>query len=316
MSDPFLRLLQEKVIVGDGAMGTMLQARGLTADDFGGLEGCNEYLAETRPQVVAEIHAAYFAAGADVVETDSFGASTLVLAEYGLEHKAFDLSRRAAEIARRTADDFGGRSGRRFVAGSIGPTSKLPTLGHATFDQMRDSYLPCMRGLLEGGIDLFQIETCQDILQAKCAVISAREAMRLAGREVPICVTFTVEASGTMLLGTDPAAALTVFESLGIDIVGLNCATGPDLMEEHVRFLCRSSSAPVAVLPNAGLPRNVDGRAVYQLGPLEFAAHQERFVREHGVSYVGGCCGTSPEHIRILAERVGGLAPAERRPEL
>ncbi|MBX7138220.1 MAG: methionine synthase [Oligoflexia bacterium] len=308
----FLDRLKEKVIVEDGAMGTMIQGYALTPDDFEGLDGCNEYLVVTRPKIIKEIHSAYFEVGADAVQSNTFGSSVLVLNEYDIGDRAFELSKKAAQLAREAADDFSSTSWPRFVYGSVGPTTKLLTLGHVTFDQMYDSYMPQMLGMLEGGVDLIQIETCQDILQIKCAVAAAVDAMKKFKRRVPIAVTITVETSGTMLIGTEVQAALVVLETLPIDIVGLNCATGPDLMQENVRFLGKTSSRPIAILPNAGLPRNDGGRAVYDLTPEALADYQEVFVKDYGVSIVGGCCGTTPRHIKELVERVGGLAPFDR----
>lgn len=309
MTSKLLSRLREKVIIADGAMGTMIQQRFLTPDDFAGLDGCNEYLNITRPHVISAIHEAYFEAGADIVETNSFGSSSVVLAEYGIADQAFEISKRAAQLARQVADDFSAKSWPRFVAGSVGPGTKLVTLGHITFDEMYRSYLEQIRGLIAGGIDLVQIETCQDILQLKCATIAAVDAMRLEKRRVPICTTVTIETTGTMLVGTEIAAALVVMESLPIDLVGLNCATGPDLMQETVRFLGQTSSRPIAVLPNAGLPRNDGGKAVYDLTPAMLADYQEDFVKDYGVAFVGGCCGTTPAHIKELYGRLGGLSP-------
>ncbi|RIL07129.1 MAG: methionine synthase, partial [Proteobacteria bacterium] len=279
MSSRFLDRLKEKVIIADGAMGTRIQGYGLSADDFEGLDGCNEFLCLTRPEIIREIHCSYLEAGADLIETNSFGSSSVVLAEYGIADRAYELSKRSAELARECADQFSSKSWPRFVSGSVGPTTKLPTLGHITFDDLHQAYMPHFVGLLEGGIDLFQIETCQDILQLKCAVIAAVDAMKKVGRRVPICTTLTIETTGTMLIGTESAAALVVLESLPIDLVGLNCATGPDMMQEHVRFLGKTSSRPIAVLPNAGLPRNEGGRAVYDLTPGDLADYHEIFVR-------------------------------------
>jgi len=312
MNSVFLKRLYEKVIVVDGAMGTMLQSCKLTPEDFTGLDGCNEILVESRPQVIKDIHSAFFEVGADVVETNSFGSSALVLGEYDIADKAYDLSKKAAQLAREVADEYSSDSWPRFVSGSIGPGTKLPTLGHISFDELFNSYLPQITGLLDGGVNLLQIETCQDILQLKCAVIAARAAMKKTGREVPICTTVTVEANGTMLVGTEIQAALVVLETLPLDVVGLNCATGPDLMQEHVRFLGKTSSRPIAVLPNAGLPRNEGGEAVYDLSPVALADYQEIFVKDFGVSMVGGCCGTTPAHIKELFNRVGSLSPRPR----
>jgi 5-methyltetrahydrofolate--homocysteine methyltransferase len=314
MNSDFLKLAAEKVIIGDGAMGTMIQARTLTLEDFGGQEGCNELLVITRPDVIKEIHAAYYTAGADIVETNSFGSSAVVLEEYGLAARAREISRHAAQIAKDVAQQFSTKARPRFVAGSVGPGTKLVTLGHISFDAMHKSYLEQMLGLIEGGVDLLQIETCQDILQVKCAVIAARDAMKELKREVPICVTLTMETTGTMLVGTEMAAALTVLESLPVQMLGMNCATGPDLMQENVRFLSASSSRMLAVIPNAGLPRNVGGCAVYDLGPSALADYHERFVKEQGVNMIGGCCGTTPEHIAELSRRLGNASPAARNP--
>lgn len=316
MNSPFLKLLSQRVLIGDGAMGTRIQSLRLKAEDFGGAEGCNENLNLTRPELIKEIHAGYLEAGADMTETNSFGSSALVLGEYGLAAKAYELSGLAARLARGVADDFSSAAWPRFVAGSVGPTTKLPTLRHASFDEMHGAYLPQMLGLLEGGVDLLQIETCQDILQAKCAVLAARDAMQRCGRAVPLCVTITIESGGRMLIGTELAAALVVLESLEVDIIGINCATGPDMMRESVRFLSRHSSRPLAVFPNAGLPRSESGRVIYDLSPADFAAHMETFVKECGAVLVGGCCGTTAEHIRELSARVGGLSPRARKTAL
>jgi len=309
MSSLFLQRLAEKVIIADGAMGTTIQSLKLGADDFGGLEGCNEQLVLTRPDLVKEIHAGFLAAGADLIETNSLGANPVVLSEYGIADQAFALAKRSAQLARKVADDFTSSSWPRFVSGSVGPTSKLLTLRHISFDELYQAYLVQSGGLLAGGVDLLQIETCQDILQVKCAVIAALDAMQQAARKVPLCVTLTVDANGLMLLGTELSAALVVLESLPVDIVGLNCATGPEVMAENVRLLSRSSTRPIAILPNAGLPRSEKGQAVYDLSPCEFAGHLERFVKEYGVSMVGGCCGTTPEHIKEVYARLGGAVP-------
>ncbi len=294
-------------------MGTSIQNQAPSPDDFGGLDGCNEYLCETRPELIKGIHASFFEIGADTVITNSFGSSTIVLAEYGIAEKAYELSKKSAALARELANDFSSRSWPRFVSGAIGPTTKLPTLGHITFDALYQAYFPHILGLIDGGADVLHIETCQDILQLKCAVIAARDAMKKAGKELPIAATLTVETTGTMLVGTEVAAALVVLESLPVQLVGLNCATGPDLMQENVRFLGQTSSRPLCIYPNAGLPRNVNGRAVYDLTPEELADYHEIFVKDYGVGMVGGCCGTTPAHIEEVFKRVGSLSP-QRRP--
>jgi 5-methyltetrahydrofolate--homocysteine methyltransferase len=294
-------------------MGTSIQGYSLTPDDFGGLDGCNEYLCATKPDLIQKIHASFFDVGADTVITNSFGSASIVLAEYGIAEQAYDLSKKSAELARKVADDYSSRSWPRFVSGAIGPTTKLPTLGHITFNALYDAYFSHILGLIEGGVDVLQIETCQDVLQLKCAVVAARDAMKKAQKELPICVTMTVETTGTMLLGTEVSAALVVLESLPVQIVGMNCATGPDLMQENVRFLGQTSSRPLCIYPNAGLPRNVNGRAVYDLSAEGLADYHEIFVKDYGVAMVGGCCGTTPAHIEEVFKRVGGLSP-QRRP--
>lgn len=315
MKSPFLHRLQEKVIVFGGAMGTSIQHRNPSVDDFHGLDGCNEYLCISKPTLIKEIHAAMFEVGCDTVITNSFGSSEIVLAEYGIADKAYELSKISAQLAREVADDFGAKTFPRFVCGAVGPTTKLLTLGHTSFDEMYRSYLAHIQGLIDGGVDLLNIETCQDILQLKCAVIAAREAIRRCGREVPLNCTVTVETTGTLLVGTEISAALTVLESLPVHLVGLNCATGPDLMQDNVRFLGQTSSRPLCIYPNAGLPRNVDGHAVYDLTPTELADYHEIFVKDFGVAMVGGCCGTTPAHMREVYNRVGSLSPRQRKPQ-
>ncbi len=309
---PILRALRDQVLVFDGGMGTQLQAADLTLDDFRGLEGCNELLVETRPDVVGAIHERYFAAGADVVETNSFGGMPYVLDEFGIGHRAFELNQMAAQVARRAADKFNTTARPRFVAGSVGPGTKLVTLGHITTNELFEAYKIYCKGLIAGGVDCLNIETCQDILQVKLAVIAARDAMAELGREVPIFCTVTIETTGTMLVGSDIAAALTTLEALPVDVVGLNCATGPDLMQESVRHLGRHSTRSIMVMPNAGLPRNVGGVATYDLTPAELARFQARFVSEFGISVVGGCCGTTPEHVKAMYEATRGLVPQQR----
>jgi len=307
-----LRAMRERVLVWDGAMGTMIHSADLTEADYGGRDGCPEILVDTRPDVIETIHREYLAAGADVIETNTFGGTRLVLAEFDLEDRALELNRKAAQCARRAVREIATPERPRFVAGSIGPTTRLLTLGHVDFDDLYAFYLEQARGLIEGGVDLLQIETSQDLLQVKCAVSACREAMDACGREVPILSTITVETTGTMLVGSDVAAALATQECLPIDVVGLNCATGPDLMQEHIRYCGEHSTRLVLCQPNAGLPRNVDGRTVYDLTPDELAGFHERFVKEYGVTAVGGCCGTTPEHIRVVAERMSGLVPRTR----
>ena len=309
---PLLRAMQGRGLVCGGAMGTMIQIAGLTVDDFEGNDGCNELLVRTRPDVIKQIHAAYFTAGADCVETNTFGGTRLVLNEFDLGHEAYSLNRTAAEIAKEVAREFSTPQRPRFVLGSVGPTTRLVSLGHITFDDLLANYEEQIGGLLDGGVDGVLIETCQDILQVKCATIAANRAAHKRGVQTPILAQVTVETTGTLLVGTDIAGALVVIESLPIDVIGLNCATGPDLMVEHVRHLGRHATRLVSVQPNAGLPQNVDGRAVYHLTPAELAKAHHRFASEFGVSLVGGCCGTTPAHISAIAEAVKDIVPGPR----
>ncbi|MFF3908878.1 methionine synthase [Streptomyces sp. NPDC001848] len=308
--------LATRVVVADGAMGTMLQAQDPTLEDFQGLEGCNEILNVTRPDIVRTVHAAYFDAGVDCVETNTFGANLTALGEYDIAERVAELSEAGARIARETADEFTARDGRpRWVLGSMGPGTKLPTLGHTTFTGIRDAYQRNAEGLLAGGADALLVETTQDLLQTKASVIAARRAMESAGYEVPLIVSVTVETTGTMLLGSEIGAALTALEPLGIDMIGLNCATGPAEMSEHLRYLARHSRIPLSCMPNAGLPELTKDGAYYPLTAAQLADAQETFVSEYGLSLVGGCCGTTPEHLRQVVERVRGLTPPERHPQ-
>ncbi|MFJ9828961.1 methionine synthase [Streptomyces sp. NPDC101160] len=304
-----------RVVVADGAMGTMLQAADPTMDDFTGLEGCNEILNLTRPDIVASVHDAYFSVGVDAVETNTFGANLAALAEYGIEHRVYELSEAGARIARSAADAHTAVDGRpRWVLGSMGPGTKLPTLGHVTYEPLRDAFQQNAEGLLRGGADALLIETSQDLLQTKAAVIGARRALDSLGLDLPVIVQVTVETTGTMLLGSEIGAALTALEPLGIDMIGLNCATGPAEMAEHLRHLSRHARIPVSVMPNAGLPVLTSDGAHYPLSPDELADAQEAFVRDYGPALVGGCCGTTPEHLRAIVERVRGAAVPARTP--
>ena len=316
----FLHELSRRVLVYDGAMGTSVQKHNLTPEDFWGKEGCNELLALSRPEVIRAIHASFLEAGCDVIETDSFGSTSIVLAEYGLEDRTRELNLAAARLAREVADAYSTPEKPRFVAGSMGPTTKLPSLGHIGYDAMAAAYRKQAEALIEGGVDVLLIETCQDLLQAKIALAACQDAIRdaregkipSAGREVAIQVQVTLEATGTMLLGSEIGAALAVLESFQPDVIGLNCATGPAEMNDAVRFLCQNSTVPISVLPNAGLPQNEGGHAVYKLTPAELAAWLRRFVTEYGAQVVGGCCGTTPEHLRAVAEAVKDVTPAPR----
>ena len=302
------------VLVFDGATGTSLQQLNLTAEDFGGaeLEGCNENLVITRPDAVQAVHRQFLEAGCDVIETDSFGAASVVLAEYGLEDQAFLLNQRAAELARAVADEYSTEAKPRFVAGSMGPTTKLPTLGHIEFDTLRSAYQEQAEGLLAGGVDLYIVETCQDVLQIKAALQGIEAAFEKAGERRPLMVSVTMETTGTMLVGSDIAAVVAILEPFPIDILGLNCATGPEQMKEHIRYLAEQSPFVVSCIPNAGLPENVGGVAHYRLQPMELKMQLMHFVEDLGVQVIGGCCGTTPAHIQALAELAEDLKAAER----
>jgi 5-methyltetrahydrofolate--homocysteine methyltransferase len=299
-----LDVLSQRVVVGDGAMGTQLQAADLTLDDFLGLEGCNEILNETRPDVLETIHRNYFEAGADAVETNTFGCNLSNLGDYDIADKIRDLSEKGTAIARRVADELATPDRGRYVLGSMGPGTKLPTLGHTEYAVIRDAYTEAALGMLDGGADAILVETCQDLLQLKAAVLGSRRAMTQAGRHIPIFAHVTVETTGTMLLGSEIGAALTAVEPLGVDMIGLNCATGPAEMSEHLRHLSRHARIPVSVMPNAGLPVLGAKGAEYPLQPDELAEALSGFIAEFGLSLVGGCCGTTPDHIREVAAAV------------
>ncbi|HZN19113.1 MAG TPA: methionine synthase, partial [Micromonosporaceae bacterium] len=315
MPTSFLDELTERVLIADGAMGTMLQAANPSLDDFAGYEGCNEILNVTRPDIVRAVHEAYFEAGADCVETNTFGANFGNLGEYDITHRTRELSEAGARLAREVADAWSTPERPRYVLGSMGPGTKLPTLGHTPYATLRDAYQENAAGLLAGGADALIVETCQDLLQAKSAVVGARRAMAAAGRDVSLICQVTVETTGTMLLGSEIGAALTALEPLGIDLIGLNCATGPAEMTEHLRYLAQHARVPISVMPNAGLPELTPDGAAYPLTPEELAEALHRFVTEYGVSLVGGCCGTTPEHIRTVVDRLRDVARASREPQ-
>ena len=305
---------ERPVLVFDGATGTSLQQMDLGPDDFGGaaLEGCNENLVVTRPDAVQEVHRQFLEAGCDVIETDTFGATSLVLAEYDLQDQTYELNVKAAQLAREMADRYSTPEKPRFVAGSMGPTTKLPTLGHVGFDAMRDSFAEQARGLLAGNVDLFIIETCQDPLQIKAALAGLEQAFAAAGERRPVMVSVTMETTGTMLVGSDIAAVVAILEPFPIDVLGLNCATGPEQMKEHVRYLSAHAPFVVSCIPNAGLPENVGGVAHYRLTPVEMKMAMHHFIEDLGVQVIGGCCGTTPAHIAALAELAQEMTPAER----
>src|SRR5688572_16142628 len=316
----YLNVLKERVLVFDGAMGTSIQALGLTASDFGGpsLEGCNDYLVITRPDAIESIHASFLTAGADVLETDTFRSNPLTLREYDLQDRTLEINRAAAALARNIADKFSTPDRPRFVAGSIGPSGFLPstsdpTLGNITYRELVDVFYQQAKGLAEGGVDVMLVETSQDILEVKAQVAGIRQYFREAGKSLPIQAQVTLDTSERMLLGTDIAAAMVILESLRVDIIGMNCSVGPEHMRQPVRYLCDHSRLPISVIPNAGLPINDAGRAIYPLTPDELAVAHEEFVTRIGVSIVGGCCGTTPDHIREVVKRVWGKKPLPRK---
>ncbi|CAM5568030.1 methionine synthase [Streptomyces spiroverticillatus] len=307
--------LATRVVVADGAMGTMLQAQDPTLEDFQDLEGCNEILNLTRPDIVRNVHKEYFAVGVDCVETNTFGANHSAANEYEIADRIHELSESGARIAREVADEFTAEDGRqRWVLGSIGPGTKLPSLGHTTYDILRDGYQQNAEGLLAGGADALIVETTQDLLQTKSSLVGARRAMDALGFQVPLICSLAFETTGVMLLGSEIGAALTALEPLGIDLIGLNCSTGPDEMSEHLRYLARHSRTPLMCMPNAGLPVLTKNGAHFPLGPEGLADAQEAFVNDYGLSLIGGCCGTTPAHLREVVERAQGLTPAVRDP--
>jgi 5-methyltetrahydrofolate--homocysteine methyltransferase len=315
---PFLDALQERVLVLDGAFGTFMQGHDLGPDDFGGeaLEGCNENLVLTRPDLVAQMHDEFFAVGSDGVETATFGAFPLVLNEYAIADRTFEINKRSAEIAKEVASGYAADGRPRFVIGSIGPGTRLPSLGQIRYAQLRDDYEAQVDGLLAGGVDVLLIETVYDLLQGKAAINGARRAMKKAGVQLPVMVQVTVETTGRMLVGSEIGAALTALEAMQPDVIGMNCATGPVEMIEHLRYLAQHARTFLSALPNAGLPSVVDGKTHYDLTPPALAEAHERFIDEFGLNVVGGCCGTTPEHLKAVIERVGvGRAPVVRSPE-
>jgi 5-methyltetrahydrofolate--homocysteine methyltransferase len=310
--------MAEHVIVADGAMGSMLQGSAVTIDDFDGHEGCNEVLNVTRPDIVTDIHESYLAAGSDCITTNTFGANLSNLGEYDIQHRIDELAFSGAVLARQAADAWSTAGRPRWVLGSMGPGTKLPTLGHTSFAALRDTYQVAAAGLLRGGADALIIETCQDLLQAKAAIIGARRAIAGLGIEAgdaPLIIAqVTIETTGAMLLGSEIGAALTALEPLGIDMIGLNCATGPTEMSEHLRYLAAHSALPLSCMPNAGLPELTSDGAYYPVQPAELADAHETFTREFGLTLVGGCCGTTPEHMAELSRRVAGRPLTARKP--
>ncbi len=299
----YLNREEKPIIIFDGGTGTSFQNLNLTAEQFGGdeLEGCNENLVLSSPKVVEQVHNSFLEAGCHVIETNTFGASSIVLDEYNISNKAYEINKKAAQIAKKSAKLFTSINYPRFVAGSIGPTTKLPTLGHIDFDILNQSYKEQINGLIDGGIDLLLIETCQDVLQIKSALLAAQEVIKNKNIDLPIMISITMETTGTMLVGSDIASALTILEPFKIDILGLNCATGPVQMKEHIKYLAENSPFAISCIPNAGLPENIGGVAHYKLTPLELKMQLMNFIYDYNVQLIGGCCGTTPEHIKFLA---------------
>ncbi len=317
MSD-FLETLKERIVVFDGAMGTNLQVQNLTLDDFGGLrfEGCNENLLITRPDAVECVHTAFLDVGCDVIETNSFNGTTVDFAEYDMADQTYDMNVRAASLAKRIASDYATKDKPRWVAGSMGPGRKLPTLGHISFLDLKAAYAEQVRGLLDGGADLLIVETCQDLLQTKAALAAIFENFKANRRRVPVIAQVTIEVFGTMLNGTEIGAALTALAPFPIDVIGMNCGTGPRHMTESIHYLCENAPLPVSVLPNAGLPSVKEGKMHYDETPETFTAQIVHFVSDFGVNIVGGCCGTTPAHLKLVVEAMQGITPKPRDAKL
>ncbi len=321
MDSVYLDVLRNRALVFDGAMGTSIQQLELAAEDYGGAqyEGCNDYLVITRPEVIKPIHRSFMEVGCDVLETDTFRANRQTMKEYGLEDRIIEINQVAAQLARSVADEFSTPDKPRFVAGSIGPTGMLPStndpvLSNITYQELAEIFREQAMGLLRGGVHVLLVETSQDILEVKAAVEGLKRAMHAEGRRVPMQIQVSLDTSGRMLLGTDIGAVLAILESLDIDIIGINCSTGPDYMREPVRYLTSHTRLPISVIPNAGLPLNVDGCAIYPMKPVPMAEQLAEFIHEFGVNIVGGCCGTTPEHLEEIVQRVQGVDPWARRP--
>ena len=314
----FLDTLKERIVVFDGAMGTNLQVQNLTLEDFGGLrfEGCNENLLVTRPDAVERVHTAFLDVGCDVVETNSFNGTPVDFAEYDIADQAYDMNVRAARLAKRIASDYSTKSKPRWVAGSMGPGRKLPTLGHIGFADLKAAYGVQVSGLIDGGADLLIVETCQDLLQTKAALAAIFSHFEKTHSRVPVIAQVTIEVFGTMLNGTEISAALTALAPFPIDVIGMNCGTGPRHMTESIRYLCENAPLPVSVLPNAGLPSVVEGKMHYDETPESFTAQLVHFATDFGVNIVGGCCGTTPPHLQLAVEAMQRISPKRRDAKL
>ena len=314
----FLDTLKERIVVFDGAMGTNLQVQNLSLEDFGGLrfEGCNENLLVTRPDAVEKVHSGFLEVGCDVVETNSFNGTPIDFAEYDIGDKAYEMNVLAAQLAKRVAADYSTKNQPRWVAGSMGPGRKLPTLGHISFANLKNAYAEQVRGLLDGGVDLLIVETCQDLLQTKAALAAIFEHFKQHRTRVPVIAQVTIEVFGTMLNGTEIGAALTALAPFPIDVIGMNCGTGPRHMTESIRYLCENAPLPVSCLPNAGLPSVVDGQMHYDETPESFTAQVIHFASDFGINVTGGCCGTTPAHLKLVVEAMQRLTPKARNAKL
>ncbi len=301
-------LQEKKLLILDGACGTSIQNMDLPESVWDGNEGCNEYLNISCPEKITEMHREFLDAGADIIETNTFGASSIVLSEYGLEDRVEEINRAGVEAARRAVE----LSGHGWVAGSCGPGTKLPSLGHITVDEVNRAYKDQVRALINAGVDLLMLETAQDVLQLKTSLIAAGEVMEELGKELPLIISVTIEKTGTMLAGSDIAAAAAIIEPFPVFAFGLNCATGPEDMQSSIHWLSHNWSGRVSCLPNQGLPEIIDGKTCYPMTPEHFAGEMKTFVEKWGVSLVGGCCGSTPDHIRALKEAVSGIEPAQR----
>ncbi|HRJ75504.1 MAG TPA: homocysteine S-methyltransferase family protein, partial [Anaerolineales bacterium] len=317
----YLDAMEKKVLVFDGAMGTSLQLQNLTAEHFGGEQynGCNDYLVISYPEAVEKVHRSFLDVGVDVLETDTFRSNRLTMVEYQLQDRIIEINVAAASLAKKLANEYAEKTGQpRFVAGSIGPSGKLPStndpeLSNVKYDELIATFAEQAEGLIRGGVDVLLIETSQDILEVKAAITGIHQAFEKTQIYLPIQAQVTLDTTGRMLLGTDINAALTILEGMGIDVIGLNCSTGPEHMREPIRFLGENATLPVSCIPNAGLPLNVDGQAVYPLEPEPYANDMYEFVTKHNISIVGGCCGTTPEHLKLLIQKLDNH-PHPKRP--
>lgn len=303
-----MNIADHDILIFDGACGTNLQNMEIPDSVWDGNKGCNEYLNLSSPETVIQLHQSFIDAGAMVLESNTFGASSIVLAEYGLENQVEKINIAAVENARKAIGD----RKNVYIAGSVGPGTKLPSLGHITVDELVASLQQQIRSLAEAGADAIILETCQDLLQAKIGVIACLETLEKLGKDIPVMLSVTIERQGTMLVGTDIAGVVATMEPFDLFSLGLNCATGPTDMESYIRYLSHNWPKRISCIPNQGLPEIIDGQTVYPMKPTEYAEHMKHFIEHEGVSIVGGCCGTTPEHIRTLVDTVSGLKPAER----